>query len=122
MECCGDPFEVGSRVSWIVSDTDSDDGDAISYRYNHHGPEEGDEHPVSRVVREIEAVCLEYSAASEDPRVLEPMPDSETRIECASVDRDTGWRLRPMPPKPDGPRCVGYAVELEIDADHVATP
>jgi hypothetical protein len=64
MECCGDPFELGSRVSWIVSDADGGDDDAIPFIYNHHGPEEGDEHPVSGVVRAIEAVCSEYARPS----------------------------------------------------------
>jgi hypothetical protein len=112
MQCCGDPFSVGSRVSWTLGDADLDwittilaEGSrpGVDAAEDHHGgiPEET---PVTdgSVVR-IAAVHCRFAPGA-DSRALYPVQDSGVLAEVGSAD---GW----VPDRGDL-RFTGYLVQL----------
>jgi hypothetical protein len=110
MECCGDPFDVGSEVEWTVAEPDRDWlsqvlGDEIAWAIDaaeeHHGPvDTGDLRLLRATVERIDAVfCCDGDRGGHPVRgsgVLRPIPSTQRRIDDADADL----------------RFVGYLVEL----------
>jgi hypothetical protein len=120
MECCGEPFAVGSTVSWNVV-TPSDvrrftavlgyaTASAIEAVESHHGLDDREEQgTVEGVVRSIDAVFCrnEERAASE---TLYPVEGSAVRVSLSSAPRTEA-----APQRLD---FVGYLVHLDVFAVH----
>lgn len=110
MACCGDPFAVGSRVSWHLTPAgdkwlsgllDRAPAGVTTYFDNHF---DGPEPPVkSGVVRSIGAVSCRYRKRR---GALVPVAGSET---VRPIQKAEGGEI-----DGDGPeRFIGYIVELE---------
>ncbi len=93
MECCGEPFTTGSRVTWTVAEPDTDwlasvlghdEAAAVTHAEEHHGNELTS---VEGVVQRIRAV--HYKSAPKaygDPRHLYPVEGSATIRQVVSAD------------------------------------
>jgi hypothetical protein len=119
MQCCGEPFAVGSRVRWRLSPCGRDmlgafhdaEEDQPAWYYDHHS-DEGTRRPVTREgnVRSIRAVRCAYRQRGQ---VLTPVSGS---AELRPVDRATGWE----DDHDEGGTgqselsFVGYLVELDL--------
>jgi hypothetical protein len=116
MHCCGEPFSVGSSVSWtLASDPERDFlasvlGDqvagTVTHWEEHHGGLPDDAPTTAGVVRFIRAVRCRYGRNPDHPQeALYPMKGSGTFTSVTSAD---GWD------KDDGDvKFVGYLIELD---------
>ncbi|GAB3160557.1 DUF6578 domain-containing protein [Amycolatopsis sp. NPDC004378] len=113
LQCCGEPFSVGSRVRWhlVASDPDSlgevlgeEAAARVPYAEEHHGSESGD--PVEAVVRSIDAVHHRLRPSPENPQWLVHVEDSTV---LRPVQRADGRE-----PESDGLSFRGYLVEVEL--------
>ncbi|UVS79509.1 DUF6578 domain-containing protein [Actinokineospora sp. UTMC 2448] len=98
MQCCGEPFVVGSRVVWSVTEPDSEwlavvAGPAlavgVTHAEEHHSDGQRDLDSLEGVVVAIRAV--HYRAAPDpygDPRQLHPVAGS---AKIVTVEEATGW-------------------------------
>jgi hypothetical protein len=127
MQCCGEPFRLGSQVAWTVGEADPDwlaavlgaeTAPGVGGAEEHHGGIPEDTEPTTGVVTRISAVHCRYALGpGGDPRVLCPVPGSGV---LADVDLADGWIAD------RGEECfVGYVVWLDqvncdIDDDLVA--
>ncbi|MGQ1837464.1 DUF6578 domain-containing protein [Kocuria turfanensis] len=89
-QCCGDPFRVGSTVTWkLVARAPSQDAGAVSrYREEHHG--ETPEHvPHLPVIGTVRAILGLHCAFDEGPNAgeLAVRPGSEVGVELEAVRR-----------------------------------
>jgi hypothetical protein len=83
MQCCGEPFRLGSQVAWTLGPADNDwlDGmlgpqarPAADAAEDHHGGVPEDTVPTQGTVTGIAAVCCRYADRPGDPRILYPVP------------------------------------------------
>lgn len=113
MQCCGEPFAVGSQVSWRLGDADRDwlgavlgaRAAGVDAAEEHHGglPEEVPE--TAATVSGISAVHCRYAPApGGDSKVLYPVRDSAVVTELTRAD---GWT-----PDRGDLRFAGYLVDL----------
>lgn len=116
MECCGDPFEVGSVVAWRlfpVSDLDfvtavigEEEARALTDREEHHDEPKADIVPRKLKIRSIRAAFCIFAARSvQEPKALSPVPGSgilESTTRADGFDQGT-----------QGRRFVGYVVEAD---------
>ncbi|MEV0372118.1 DUF6578 domain-containing protein [Streptomyces sp. NPDC050636] len=113
MQCCGDPFSIGSRVSWKLIDADKEwladvvgahVADRIDGAEEHHGGS-ADDAITEGTVTGISAVHCRYAPrpGSAD-RTRCPVPGSGTRTALTSAD---GWT-----PDHGELQFAGYLVEL----------
>jgi len=119
MQCCGEPFAVGSPVSWTLEDPDPDwlaaiVGDDLAARVDaaeeHHrgGPEQGPR--TDGTVLSIRTVHCRYEAADpEHPQMMSPVPGSGV---VTGTDTADGWEA-----ERDGLAFVGYLVQLAVPAN-----
>jgi hypothetical protein len=117
-QCCGQPFAVGSRVSWTLIAPDAewlagvlgpDLSTSITHAEEHHGLP-GDATATAGTVRSIRAVRCRYARRpGADSRMHHPVPGSTA---VTSIDTADGWER-----EQDDLRFVGYLVELETEAD-----
>lgn len=119
MQCCGEPFAVGSRVTWRLSPCERDllrefrgtEGDQPAWYYDHHS-EERSPRPAAQegTVRSIRALWCAYRQRG---RVLTPIRGS---AELRPIERATGWEddHDDSGTGHDGLRFVGYLVELDL--------
>ena len=118
MQCCGEPFRIGSEVAWKVSEADgdwlnqmlgADAQETVDAVEDHHGllP---DDTPLTRgTVARIRAVHCRYARGpGADSRARYPVPGSGAVSDIESAD---GWT-----PDQGDARFVGYLVELELGA------
>jgi hypothetical protein len=114
IQCCGEPFAVGSTVTWELSRTVDRDflgsvfGEAGAARITdceeHHG-DALDADPLVGVVRSIERVSCSYAPEDDDSNVLSPVGGSAV---LSAVQHADGWE-----PETDDVRFVGYVVTLD---------
>ena len=110
MQCCGEPFSVGSRVTWTLAGADSITsvlGDSVTVHAaeEHHGGVPDGTQPTEAKVTAISAVhCRHAPAHGADQRTLYPVPSSAVLTPLLSADGRTRDR--------DDLRFVGYLVHL----------
>ena len=116
MQCCGDPFEVGSHIEWQTGSRDSEwfesflePGEAarITDAVDHHGGQQRTVVGLSGVVRTIDAVTCQYERL-DGATVMTPVRRSGV---LRSVPEADGWER-----EDDDAMFVGYAVDVELDA------
>lgn len=77
LECCGEPFSIGDRVSWTVvvpdagylSDVLGEEADDIGYAEEHHS-DSTDLQTITGVVRLIQAMHCRFLPSQDNPRLL----------------------------------------------------
>ena len=113
MECCGEPFEVGSRVEWLTGRRDSDwfesilgsrDAARITDAVDQHGS--SGESRMTGVVRAIDAVACRYEQL-DGALVMTPVRGSGILRRVSAID---GWKR-----EDDGETFVGWALDVEVD-------
>lgn len=117
MQCCGEPFRIGSEVAWTVSEADGrwldrmlglDAQATVEAAEDHHGLLPADTPTTRGTVARIRAVHCRYAPKpGADPRALYPVPGSGIVSDIESAD---GWT-----PDQGDARFVGYLVELELE-------
>jgi hypothetical protein len=121
MQCCGDPFSVGSTVSWTVMRPDrehlasvlgDDEAARVTDAEEHHGGDEGRESwEVTGTVRSIEAVVCRYAPhGGSDSRTLYPVAGTAIITTLSAAD---GWESDIDGPE-DDLQFVGYVVGLDV--------
>jgi hypothetical protein len=116
MQCCGEPFRVGSQVSWTLRDADpdwlgavlgADAQQAVDAAEEHHGEAPEGTTPRQGTVIHITAVHCRYAPRpSGDARTLYPVPASGVLTDIESAD---GWVS-----DHGDERFAGYLVQLEL--------
>lgn len=117
MQCCGEPFQVGSVVSWNLTpladsahlpNTLGDDGARVTHTENHHGPDipDGTVLTVGTVKTIHVAFCKMASVPGGDSSVCVPVPGSgwlSARTSASSADGE----------EEDDDSCfLGYLVDV----------
>jgi hypothetical protein len=116
MQCCGEPFRLGSQVAWTLGGTDPDWLEAllgvdaqqtVDAAEEHHGGVPEDTIPTRGTVTRIVAVHCRYAPRpGGDSRTIYPVPGSDVLTDVASAD---GWTA-----DRGDERFVGYLVQLEV--------
>ena len=113
-QCCGEPFEVGSQVAWMLRAIDrefarsvlgDDLAQSVTHAEEHHGelPEDGPA-VVGRVTA-IHTVHCEFAPRiGRQDNTRYPVPGTTVLSSAMSAD---GWE-----PEPDGLVFVSYLVEV----------
>jgi hypothetical protein len=120
MQCCGEPFRLGSQVAWTLREADPDwlqavlgaeTSPGVDGAEEHHGGIPEDTEPTRGVVTRISAVHCRYAPrAAGDPRALYPLPGSGVLTDVDSAD---GWVA-----DRGEERFVGYVVQLgQVNCD-----
>lgn len=113
MQCCGEPFAVGSQVSWTLGAADTDwlgtvlgaRAAGVGAAEEHHGGLPEEVPATAATVSGISAVhCCYAPAPGEDPKVLYPVPDTAVVTELTRAD---GWT-----PDRGDLQFAGYLVDL----------
>jgi hypothetical protein len=117
MQCCGEPFRIGSTVAWTLRDASPDwletvlgaeAARAVDAAEEHHGGVPEDTEPVSGTVTRISAVHCRYAPQPDgDPRALHPVPGSAVLTDLKSAN---GWTA-----DRGDERFAGYIVQLAED-------
>jgi hypothetical protein len=113
MQCCGEPFAVGSEISWTLGNADADwletvlgaRATGVDSAEEHHGglPEETPK--TEARVSGISAVHCRYAPdPGADSKILYPVRDSAVLTELTTAD---GWT-----PDRGDLQFAGYLVEL----------
>ncbi|WP_407342171.1 DUF6578 domain-containing protein [Pengzhenrongella phosphoraccumulans] len=116
MQCCGQPFAVGTHVEWRLNDAPDVDwletaldpviARRISYSEEHHDDPPGD-HPLRQgTVVAIQGAFCRYAPTSLDERTLYPVAGSAVLREVSRADGDVRDE--------SGERFNGYVVEVEL--------
>jgi hypothetical protein len=118
MQCCGEPFSVGSRVSWTLHETSDRDFSTAVLGYElaarlthdeeHHGGLPVDAPLTAGIVRSIRAASCSFGPVP-DSQHLYPVTGSLVLVEKESAD---GWE-----PEDGDRRFVAYVVELDTEPD-----
>lgn len=117
VQCCGEPFAVGSDVAWTLRDDVDRDwlgavlGDALAASVDraeeHHGQLPQDHPPTHGAVRRVRAARCRYVPVAAGSQQRCPAPGS---VRLADVDRADGWE------REDGEVVfAGYLVDLDVD-------
>jgi hypothetical protein len=114
MQCCGEPFRLGSPVTWTVRDADAEWlaavlGDeaskAVDAAEDHHSDADAGSEPVTGTVSRITAVHCRYTPRpGGDPRSLYPVPGSAVFADVRSADGHVADRGEEV--------FLGYLVKL----------
>jgi hypothetical protein len=118
MQCCVDPFEVNSQISWSTATVDdcswfeefldSSIAASITHHEVHHAQDPSLLGVTRGVVRSIDAVYCRYAL---DGRAASPVPGSGELRPRLSAD---GWEEETTDDEWVEPRFVGYLVQLEL--------
>jgi hypothetical protein len=118
MECCGDPFAIGSIVRWTVFTPPDFEwlsavlGDEGAHRIDgaeeHHGGEQGEMCSIEGAVRSIEAVFCRYGPRGESDGAWYPVDRSGVLVPLSSASRTEHGV--------EGLEFVGYVVTLDVVA------
>lgn len=116
MQCCGDPFRVGSTVSWTAIRPDPDYLNAVlgeeqaarvTAAEEHHGGDDGRENwNVTGTVQSIHAVSCRF--AFEGSAAGYPVAGTVVVTSLTAAD---GWESDAVEPASDL-RFVGYVVDV----------
>jgi uncharacterized protein DUF6578 len=115
MQCCGEPFQVGSQIAWTLRSADSGflhgllgphAQPAADAAEDHHGGVPEGTVPTSGTVTGIAAVHCRFATAPGDQRTLYPVPGSGSLTVVRSADGRTADR--------DDEKLMGYLVELVL--------
>lgn len=116
MQCCGDPFRVGSSISWNLEPADRDwltsvlgeqTAVTVDYAEEHHNDAVGSAATEAKVIT-ITAVHCRYAPIPDgDPRTMYPVEGSAV---LSPLESANGWT-----PDQDGLDFVGYLVKLAIE-------
>jgi len=114
MQCCGEPFSVGSRVTWQVGRRDLDwlvdnvlgpDAPTVTDWYEGHPADEAGLVDATGTVGKIDAVFCRYAPRpGGNPKFRSPVPGSAT-IEART--KANGWE-----PENEEARFAGYVVTV----------
>ncbi|MBW8481929.1 DUF6578 domain-containing protein [Actinomadura parmotrematis] len=109
-ECCGDPFAIGTRVTWTLVGTglpDLDGAVRLDAAEDHHGAAGEGAPATTGTVLAIKAAHARYAPDGAGSRTFVPVPGTTRLTPLTSVVRsvrdDGGLRLR------------GYVVTLHVD-------
>lgn len=115
LQCCGEPFKVGSRIRWtltadhdlrFLADVLGDEVSArVTHREDHHGGVPEDTLPVEGVVRSILAVGSRDGVRPDRHGGVSPRRGTGTVTSVTSA--------RGQDPDRPGARLVGYVIELD---------
>ncbi len=76
-ECCGEDFEVGSNIKWLVLNAESIDlpikTDKIDYFYEAHSSDYEKLFVLEGKIKQIKALYEKYRTADDNPRLLVPV-------------------------------------------------
>jgi hypothetical protein len=113
MQCCGEPFSIGSEVTWTLQPTTDRDfaatvlGDqlasTLTHDEEHHGGLPEDAPVTTGIVRSIRAASCAYSPTAGSSN-LYPVAGSLVLTDKTSA----GWES-----EPEGLMFVAYVVELQ---------
>jgi hypothetical protein len=122
MQCCGEPFQVGSVVTWILDPKPEagyltavlgeDEASRVTHYENHHGPVLEEFPSTVGTVTAIRAVSCRFAPRpGDDSRMNYPVPGTSRISERTSAD---GWDVGPSPDGADeaGSRFIGYVVDI----------
>jgi len=117
LQCCGEPFRVGSRVAWTLRDAGPDwletvlgaeAARAVDAAEEHHGGVSEETEPVTGTVTRISAVHCRYDPRpGDDPRALPVVRGSAALTDLKSAD---GWTA-----DRGEERFAGYIVQFAED-------
>lgn len=118
VQCCGEPFAVGQRVTWTLGPVDracpravlgEELAATLTHREDHHGGLPDDTPATTATLRSIRAASCRYEVPAAGPR--RPVAGSATLQWRHAAD---GWEA------PEGGReLVSYVVELEVTPHEV---
>ena len=117
MQCCGEPFSVGTTVEWPLAPV-ADRGalilamgqelaETVTHQEDHHGlllPENAPR--TAGTVLSIRAIHGRYGRAQDQGNCVSQLRESATATLVGSAD---GWESE----DPEGARFVGYVIELD---------
>ena len=115
MQCCGNPFRRGSKVTWTLRDADPDWFAAmlgpfvrrtVQAEEEHHGGVPEDTPPTTGTATLIAAVHCRYAPRGSDPGPSYPVPGSGVLTEVEAAD---GWVA-----DRGKQRFAGYLVQLKV--------
>ena len=120
MQCCGEPFQLGSTVSWTVTAPSPNrtasvlphqEDTAITDVEGHHFVrEEWDGHELHGTVRAIQAVVGRFTRSAAHQQLYEPVPASAILTSLSEADGEESK----IPWHPHNElRFVGYLVDVE---------
>lgn len=76
-ECCGEDFEVGSNIKWLVLNVESIDfpikTDKIDYYYEAHSSDYEKLFVLEETIKQIKALYEKYETADNNQRLLVPV-------------------------------------------------
>jgi hypothetical protein len=116
MQCCGEPFRLGSRVAWTLRAADpdwlaatlgADAQQAVDAAEEHHGAVPADTVPTRGTVRRIAAVhCRLAPESGSDAPAVGPVAGTGVLTGVGSAD---GWTE-----DRGDEHFIGYLVQLEL--------
>jgi hypothetical protein len=114
MQCCGEPFHIGSEISWTLRAGDLDwlecslgAEETVHAAEEHHGGVPEDTEPTRGAVTGIKAVHCRFAARPDSGSgTLYPVRGSGVLTDVESAD---GWIA-----DRDDERFVGYLVRLKV--------
>ena len=112
-ECCGEPFEVGSRVKWILGVVDQSDkerfatllGEADASRLTHHETHHGphDDEVLTYATGSVTAIKAIYQSYDDRGHLVEGSAHAKDLASAVKFENE----------ELNGPRFRGYLIDLE---------
>ena len=116
MQCCGEPFSIGGRVSWVLQPAGDPDFAAavlgrelagtITHREEHHREDSETAPRTTGTVRSIRAASCTYAPRPADGNSWYPVPGSLSLVDKTAADG--------REPGDDIVQFVAYLVELSV--------
>jgi hypothetical protein len=117
LDCCGEPFAVGSQISWTliqnrcswIQDIISPDaGIVVAAREEHHGRLAADTPATRGTVNRIFAVCCQYAPPAVEAGPQQPVPGSGVLIPVTQAQRFGGHHYHHLG------KSIGYVAQVRI--------
>jgi hypothetical protein len=113
LDCCGEPFSVGSEVTWNIhaNEHKGPPREVPSFVEDHHDLVQGrvEERKVTGRVLSIQADAHRYAPIYPGARQLGPVPGDVIAEQVVTAER--------FHEPPEGYTHVGFTVQLEVRAD-----
>jgi hypothetical protein len=112
-ECCGEQFEVGSRVRWILGVVDrlgkdrfvallgEAEASRLTHYETHHGPH--DDEVLTYATGKVAAIKAIYQSYDDKGRLVEGSAYAKDRASAVKFENE----------EVNGPRFRGYLIDLE---------